>query len=91
MWDQSVPHLRPFYPVWMDVVFLILWLSDFHSTHFLTALSDGGSILAVTLMWCARRRVMSVCAAILCHSMFRSPSGVEVTWRDEWFRISLVP
>ena len=33
----------PLLPVWMDVVSLILLLSDFHSTQFLMVLSDGCS------------------------------------------------
>ena len=35
----------PFLPVWMDVVSLILHLSDFHLTQFLTVLSNGHSII----------------------------------------------
>ena len=38
----SVPLLR----VWVDVVSLILWLSDFHSTQLLSVLSDGFSIFS---------------------------------------------
>ena len=34
----------PLLPVWMDVVALIPQLSNFHSTKFLTILSDGSSI-----------------------------------------------
>ena len=32
-------------PVWMDVVSLILWFSDFYSTQFLTVLSGVCSIV----------------------------------------------
>ena len=41
----------PLLPVRMDVVSLILYLSDFHLTRFLTFLSDGCSFLDVILMW----------------------------------------
>ena len=34
----------PLLPVWMDVVSLILYLSDFNSTRFLMVLGDGCSI-----------------------------------------------
>ena len=36
----------PLPTVWIDVVSLILWLSDFHSTQLLSVLSDGFSIFS---------------------------------------------